>query len=393
MKNLPYDSQYSILREQIRVLGGNPDESKPDGCYEAQLEILELLRNGGGGGQGLKPPFEAKFNEEIGEYEMGIITRTPDEPTEGAYLWTYDDGESKSAGFNADGPNGYAYIQTDGDGGGVMSVGRSDGNSITILPRRIDLNTDTETVSITLESVEKWNKGGSSVVELTQAEYNALPESEKNNGTLYSITDAQIVTPLTKQDADTYYNPKNSVTASTSGYKFVKWNANGQITGTTSVAYQASQSINGSSRTLYSTSSSALPTIYAPTAAGTSGQYLKSNGSGAPVWANFPEMDSKTYIIDDAAVIAGTYTTDIAELYQKAMEKGVPANCYIKRITTGDAGEAWSFYLPSSTRLYAGNLEVWLFGTEDGITWTNIHYAITGEAVTRTETTGTFGGN
>lgn len=80
---------------------------------------------------------------------------------------------------------------------------------------------------------------------------------------------------------------KVSVTASGSGYKFPKWNNQGCITGTSATAYQASQNINGSNRTVYSDSSEALPTIYAPTSAGLAGQPLLSNGSGAPVWGAY----------------------------------------------------------------------------------------------------------
>ena len=80
---------------------------------------------------------------------------------------------------------------------------------------------------------------------------------------------------------------KVSVTASSGGYKFPKWNDQGCITGVSATAYQASQSINGSNRTVYSDSSEALPTIYAPTSEGLAGQPLLSNGSGAPVWGAY----------------------------------------------------------------------------------------------------------
>ena len=80
---------------------------------------------------------------------------------------------------------------------------------------------------------------------------------------------------------------KISVTASDSGYKFPKWNNQGCITGTYSTAYQAFQDINGSGRYLYSNLSDSLPTIYAPTSAGSAGQPLLSNGSGAPVWGSY----------------------------------------------------------------------------------------------------------
>lgn len=146
--------------------------------------------------------------------------------------------------------------------------------------------------------------GGSNIIELTQAEYDALTAYTED--AIYVITDSQAINMdnyATTGALDSYYTSaetdtaisnavsgktdKISVTASSSGYKFPKWNNQGCITGTYSTAYQASQSINGSSRTLYSTSSSSLPTIYAPTSAGSAGQPLLSNGSGAPVWGSY----------------------------------------------------------------------------------------------------------
>lgn len=80
---------------------------------------------------------------------------------------------------------------------------------------------------------------------------------------------------------------KVSVTASSSGFKFPKWNDQGCITGVSATAHQVPLSINGSGRFLYSNSVTPLPTIYAPTSAGSAGQPLLSNGSGAPVWASY----------------------------------------------------------------------------------------------------------
>ena len=146
--------------------------------------------------------------------------------------------------------------------------------------------------------------GGSNIIELTQAEYDALTAYTED--VIYVITDSQAINMdnyVTTGDLGSYYTSaqtdtaisnavsgktdKVSVTASSGGYKFPTWNNQGCITGTYSSAYQASQSINGSSRTLYSTSSSSLPTIYAPTSAGSAGQPLLSNGSGAPVWGAY----------------------------------------------------------------------------------------------------------
>ena len=48
-------------------------------------------------------------------------------------------------------------------------------------------------------------------------------------------------------------------------------------------------------------SSSTSPSFYAPTSAGTSGYYLKSNGSGAPTWASFPtDSDENVHVTDGA---------------------------------------------------------------------------------------------
>lgn len=146
--------------------------------------------------------------------------------------------------------------------------------------------------------------GSSNIIELTQAEYDALTAYTED--AIYVITDSQAINMdnyattgalgsyYTSAETDTAISnavsgktDKVSVTESSSGYKFPKWNNQGCITGTYSTAYQASQTINGSSRYLYSNSSSSLPTIYAPTSAGSAGQPLLSNGSGAPVWGAY----------------------------------------------------------------------------------------------------------
>lgn len=237
------------------------------------------------------------------------------------------------------------------------------------------------------------------IVEITQVEYDALTAEEKNNGKIYSITDAVVADVYTKTEADAKFNPKNTVTSNSGSYRFPNWNANGQITGYSTQAYQASQNINGSSRTLYSTSSSTLPTIYAPTSAGTAGYYLVSNGSGAPVWKAL-EVASD-YVISDADVIAGTYSSDIANFYSKTISENIVQGVQIKitdahiihneETNEDETVYSDSYYLPSSSRIYSGNVELWLMTTEDGVTWENIHYLITGETITRTVTTGNFG--
>ena len=234
------------------------------------------------------------------------------------------------------------------------------------------------------------------IVEITKAEYDVLSTEEKNNGKIYSITDAVIAdinNYYTKTEADGKFNPKNTVTASAGSYKFPNWNANGQITGYSVEAYQADQNINGTSSTLYSTSSSTLPTIYAPTSAGTAGYYLVSNGSGAPVWKALEVP--KDYVISDADAIEGTYSTDVANFYSKTIYENIVQCVQIKITDEHRVGDVSvysdSYYLPSSSRIYEGNVELWLMTTEDGVTWENIHYLITGDSITRTVTNGNFG--
>lgn len=68
--------------------------------------------------------------------------------------------------------------------------------------------------------------------------------------------------------------------------------------GTVSVSYgtSASTALQGNATlvTLNGTNknASSVASFYAPTSAGTSGQYLKSSGSGAPTWANLPTLSA-----------------------------------------------------------------------------------------------------
>lgn len=66
----------------------------------------------------------------------------------------------------------------------------------------------------------------------------------------------------------------------------IKIDKNGHISEYGSAVTIPSITLNGSSTT--------SPSFYAPTGVGTSGQYLKSNGSGAPSWTNFPTIPTIT---------------------------------------------------------------------------------------------------
>lgn len=54
------------------------------------------------------------------------------------------------------------------------------------------------------------------------------------------------------------------------------------------------------------------PSFYAPTAAGTSGQYLKSNGSGAPTWETITHLKKYTALNSALTASGGAWTWTIA---------------------------------------------------------------------------------
>lgn len=178
---------------------------------------------------------------------------------------------------------------------------------------------------------------GEQVVELTQAQYDALTEYAED--TTYIITDA---TPINMDDYATTADTsaisqsvsaisgdvatisgnvstlsgsvankadKANVTARSSNYYIPRWNSQGIITGDTS-AYPVSFWINGSSNNyLLKTTQANLPNIFAPTSAGTQNTILMSNGSGAPGWSSV-----KFQFISQAAYDALT-TKDANTIY------------------------------------------------------------------------------
>lgn len=141
--------------------------------------------------------------------------------------------------------------------------------------------------------------GGETVIELTQAQYDAL--SAYAADTTYIITDA---TPINMDDYATTgtVNTLSGQVATLSGSVANKadkanvqaaagipsWNNQGVVTGKSSDVYYQTLTINGSSKTMVQTTNSSFGTIYAPTSAGTQYQPLLSNGSGAaPIWSQY----------------------------------------------------------------------------------------------------------
>ena len=374
---VPFQSVRAISLDIYKQLGGTEDDEHFEDVYQILLETLPLI---------------------------SLVAVIDDNDVSTATTWSSSKivSELANAGFDV---QVVQELPATGDAHTLYFVPSADPQTQNIYDEYLYTNNAWEQVGSTAVDLSDYYTKTQvntllddkvEIVEITQAEYDALSTEEKNNGKIYSITDAVVAdinNYYTKTEADGRFNPKNTVTSNSGSYKFPNWNANGQITGYSVEAYQASQIVNGSRRNLYSSSSSTLPTIYAPTTAGTAGYYLVSNGSGAPVWQALEVP--KDYVISDADASAGTYSTDIANFYSKTISENIVQAVQIKitdeHIIDNVSVYSDSYYLPSSSRIYEGNVELWLMTTEDGVTWENIYYLITGDSITRTVTNGNFG--
>ena len=149
-------------------------------------------------------------------------------------------------------------------------------------------------------TIQGGSGGGETVIELTQAEYDALTEYAEN--TTYIITDA---TPINMDDYATTGTvntlsgqvatlsgdvadkaDKANITARSSGYYFPLYNSQGIITGSTQV-YLTGQDLNGTTYGFFRGQNTSPPAQYAPTSAGTKNTILMSNGSDAPSWSSY----------------------------------------------------------------------------------------------------------
>lgn len=142
---------------------------------------------------------------------------------------------------------------------------------------------------------------GETVIELTQAEYDAL--SGYAEDTTYIITDATAINMddyATTGTVNTLSGQVSTLSGSladkadkanisaNNGLQFPKWNTQGIITGSTgSTVYQRNININGTNQSILRAANSDISAIYVPTSAGAKNAVLLSNGSGAPVWASY----------------------------------------------------------------------------------------------------------
>ena len=112
-------------------------------------------------------------------------------------------------------------------------------------------------------------------------------------------TDVSLVTTGEKY---TWNNKQNSVSALGSTTKPVYTSAAGTFAECSTYAGGTAVTLNGTSKAGSSAS------FYAPTSVGSSGQYLKSTGSGEPSWTNFPTIPSK--MSDIATISVSAITSD-----------------------------------------------------------------------------------
>ena len=135
-------------------------------------------------------------------------------------------------------------------------------------------------------TIQGGSGSGETVIELTQAQYDALTGYAED--TTYIITDATAINMDDYATTGTVANKadKANITARSSDYYFPRYNEQGIITGDTQV-YSRRLSINGESKIMIQATNSTFGDIYAPISAGTQNAVLLSNGSGAPVWASY----------------------------------------------------------------------------------------------------------
>lgn len=99
------------------------------------------------------------------------------------------------------------------------------------------------------------------------------------------------------------------------------------------------------------------------------------------------DSDSTGCVTADSTLsITGYYAYTFSTVSSTYTFTSVTGTIYGTDTATSD-----SFYLPSSSRIFENYVELWLMYTEDGATWTNIHYLITSNSISRDVTNGTFG--
>lgn len=120
---------------------------------------------------------------------------------------------------------------------------------------------------------------------------------------------------------------RSGVTANTAALQFLKYNADGIVTGNLKTVYNKKITINKTSRNIITDSNSDLTTIFAPTTGGTAGSLLVSTGDGEPVWTTSSIWDNDANLVNATAVrVQVTPTTDSLELNVLLSNDGTDSN-------------------------------------------------------------------
>ena len=140
--------------------------------------------------------------------------------------------------------------------------------------------------------------GSESVVELTKAQYEAL--SAYAPDTTYVITDADAVdlndfatsgdvAELSAITENLSENKANKATVNANnGNRFPYWNSEGIITGYNNTQLtNYSMNVNGTTRYVANFGNGSWGNMFCPQSAGSAGQLVISNGSGAPTWTQY----------------------------------------------------------------------------------------------------------
>lgn len=161
-----------------------------------------------------------------------------------------------------------------------------------------------------------------------------------STGTAKTIATATGAAARTTGNGATYntWGPYETIIFTYDGTYWVKG-----ASGLSSYTGYANVSLNGSSNK--------SPSFYAPTSAGTNGQILYSNGSGAPVWGSAPGSNVDTFL----AVYNVTPFADILAAYNAGdyviCKFEYPADsglyCCAQLLAAGDGGAIFMLFVPS----------------------------------------------
>ena len=289
-----YTTLFSVgagLTRQITNLSSGSYFRMKGNVGEVTVNWVRSCNSGGSGGGG-----NAGELEPVSEFPVGVPEGTVVALASGDTMGVYQyDGSEWIPVAGGDMSNYYTKSETDAEITAATATKQDtlvSGTNIKTINNESLLGSG----NITIQG------GGGDVVELTKAQYDALDPGPAAD-TTYIITDAETIdmddyamasglTELsgTVQTLSTTVSnkaDKQNVTARSAGDYLPGWNSQGVITAETRV-YKKVLSINGSSTgSFFNTSNSNQPSIYAPTSAGTAGQPLLSNGSGAPVWGGY----------------------------------------------------------------------------------------------------------